>query len=409
MSEWVHLVESLEPRTLFAAAPTILFIRGAAGSGGFLEADVSTRNQQLADINDTSTAANNTGWATLAQTLRDAGFNVVQLIEPKGAKAPVGNFNAGKPIPFEKYDLSRYAAIVFGSNNAQYPKASVDAVEKYIKNGGGALFIADANFGSDWQDAANSDQAFLNRFGLIQNQDFGTYPLTRAGGDFVSPNHPVLSGVNSFDGEGVNPVSVPKKAPAGVKIVQVVKTQDRTRENNGGGHPSRLYKGGIRPAVASDSAVVLANAGRGRVATYFDRNTFFNANGKGTNITRFDNKQLASNLFGWVADNKEPAVSRSAFTLSNPYNATLYFDDNLMGSLTKKDVLLLRATDGSAVPSDRWTLSVIENNGKTEASVWIDGLLDHGGYYILINPGKIADEAGNLNTKRIRFDITLRD
>jgi len=37
---------------------------------------------------------------------------------------------------------------------------------RVIRNGGAALFISDANFGSDWRDAPTSAQMFLNRFGL---------------------------------------------------------------------------------------------------------------------------------------------------------------------------------------------------------------------------------------------------
>ena len=55
------LIESCEPRLLFAS---ILFIRGAERSGGFLEATNDTqRTEQLADINNASTAAGNHGWA----------------------------------------------------------------------------------------------------------------------------------------------------------------------------------------------------------------------------------------------------------------------------------------------------------------------------------------------------------
>src|SRR4051794_33728412 len=128
--------ERLEPRRLLA---TILFIRGATRSGGFLEAVNDTgRTEQLADINNASTAAGNHGWATLAATLRGGGFTVEQMTEPLEKNAPAKGQTTGSPIHFESLDLTRYAAIIFGSNNAAYPKASVDAIDKYIRNGGGA-------------------------------------------------------------------------------------------------------------------------------------------------------------------------------------------------------------------------------------------------------------------------------
>src|SRR5688572_25593516 len=300
-------VEPLERRTMMAA-PVVLFVRGAARSGGFLEAtNDAGRTEQLADINNASTAAGNHGWATLAATLRGAGYVVEQMIEPLEAGAPATGQTQGAPIAFEKMDLARYATIVFGSNNAQYPLASVDAVSSYITNGGGAVFISDANFGSNWRDAPGSDQAFLNRLGLKMQQDHGVYALSRAGGHFASPNHPVLWGVNQFDGEGVSPIVVPAKPPPGVKIERIVAARNQTRDNNGTSATNR-YQGTLRAVTSLDASLVFAYAGRGRVAGFFDRNTFFNANGAGTNITRFNNRQLALNLFNWATDNRAPAA-----------------------------------------------------------------------------------------------------
>src|SRR5438046_3682562 len=110
------LIEPLESRFLMAA--TILFVRGAPRSGGFLEAVNDTgRTEQLADINNASTAAGNHGWATLAQTLRSAGFTIEQMTEPAGAGAPARGQTAGAPIHFENLSLTKYAAIIFASNN----------------------------------------------------------------------------------------------------------------------------------------------------------------------------------------------------------------------------------------------------------------------------------------------------
>src|SRR4051812_46642525 len=116
--------ESMERRVMFAAAaPTILFIRGAMRSGGFLEAtEPAARDLELADVNNASTASKNTGWATLAGALRDEGLTVEQFIEAKGAPGPYEGFYQGKPIRFDTLDLTQYAAIVFASNNASYPK-----------------------------------------------------------------------------------------------------------------------------------------------------------------------------------------------------------------------------------------------------------------------------------------------
>ena len=407
------LFETLERRVLFAngfadtPAPSILFIRGATRSGGFLEGtNAATRNEQLADINNTSTAAGNAGWGSLAQTLRDHGFTVEQMTEAKEPNAPATGLIEGKPIRFENLDLTKYAAIVFGSNNARYPKASVDAIEKYVQNGGGALFISDANFGSTWRDSPDSDQQFLSRFGLVVNQDNGVYSLTRSGGDFVLPNDPVLKGVNAFDGEGVSPIIVPVTPPAGVSIARVVRAKGQTR-NNDAIDSSNHFQGSLRATNDRDAALVLAKAGRGKVAYYFDRNTFFNPNGVGTDITQLDNRQLAINLFTWVSDTTPPAVISTHFQQGAPSEVRLTFNDLLVGSLTRGDILLRDALDATPIPSKRWSFGITESGGQTELVIRIKGAQPAGTYQLQINKGRISDDAGNANATRIRFNFTI--
>ena len=328
------------------------------------------------------------------------------MTEPLESNAPAKGQTTGAPIHFEKLDLSRFSAIVFGSNNASYPKASVDAIETYIKSGGGALFISDANFGSSWRDAPDSDQPFLSRFGLVVQQDNGKYPLTRAGGDFAAASHPILFGVNSFDGEGVSPIVVPATPPAGVKILRVVGARDKTR-NNDGTSASNKYAGTLRPVTSRDGSLVLANAGRGRLAGFFDRNTFFNLNGAGTNITRLNNRQLALNLFGWAADHKPPAVIVETFKQGSPSELRLTIDDNLYGSLTRGDILLRRASDNTSIPGDRWSLGISETNGRTYVLIRIQGAQPAGNYYLRIDAGRISDDSGNPTTTTIRFNFTI--
>ena len=276
-----------------------LFLRGADRSGGFLEAtDDADRTEQLADIDNASTSNGNHGWFELAQTLRDNAFVVEQItegVEPGNTSGP----SQGLPVPLEVMDLSGYDVIVFGSNNASYGPAAVDAVEDYIRGGGGAIFISDANFGSDWADASNSDQPFLSRFGLTMNQDNGTYSLQRASGEFLVPDHPILAGVDRFDGEGVTPITVGTVLPDGVEVEILALAKGSVRRNSG--NLGNDNQGPTTPATDRDAVLLAATIDEGRLVGHFDRNTFFNLNGAGTNINRFDNQELAIHLFQWVA------------------------------------------------------------------------------------------------------------
>ena len=133
-----------------SVAQSVLFIRGADRSGGFLEADNNTeRSEQLAGIFNNSTSNGNHGWGELREALEDNGFDVDQILEPLESNAPSGQ-TTGAGINFRNVNLNRYDVLVFGSNNAVYSRDAVDEIEDYIRAGGGAIFISDANFGSDW-------------------------------------------------------------------------------------------------------------------------------------------------------------------------------------------------------------------------------------------------------------------
>ena len=281
-------------------APHILFIRGAERSGGFLEAkNDAKRTSQLADITDQTKGSRNHGWASFAETLRKAGFKVTQITESLEDRAAKTGPTVGVAVPLEKLKLSQYAVIVFGSNNASYDKPAVDVLENYLRAGGSAMFISDANFGGNWADASNSDQPFLDRLGLIANQDMGTYVLHRDKGDFVKPNHPILKGVNAFDGEGVTPVTVSKDLPEGVSIEILAHPKGDVRRND------QPDKAGSKTAATKNDAVLAAGTiGKGRFIWHFDRNTFFNKGGAGSDITRFDNATLAVNLMKWASQSK---------------------------------------------------------------------------------------------------------
>ena len=132
-------------------------------------------------------------------------------------------------------DLTKYAAIVFGSNNAQYPRASVDAIDDlHPATAAGRCSSPTRTSARNWRDAPDSDQAFLARFGLIVNQDNGTYALTRAGGDFAAPTHPVLRGVDVVRRRRRQPDRRPGDAAAGrVDRAHRRARETQTRNNDG--------------------------------------------------------------------------------------------------------------------------------------------------------------------------------
>ncbi|QDS98108.1 malectin domain-containing carbohydrate-binding protein [Adhaeretor mobilis] len=279
----------------------VLFVRGGDRTGGFLEANNDAgRTEQLADINNFETNGGNHGWGTLATTLQSAGMTVEQITE--GVENSSGPAN-GIHIDFESVNLAQYDAVVLGSNNAVYDTAAIDAVEQYIRTGGAVLFISDANFGGNWADAPNSDQQFLDRFGWTMNQDQGTYAVSRSAGEFDVPDHPIFDGVNTFDGEGVSPIVLGTPG-TGVTEALLANAEGSTRVNTPPFGSNQ--QGNSRSVTANDAALTIAYVDQGRIAGHFDRNTFFNQNGAGTSIVRFDNSTYAVNLFSWLVGRFEP-------------------------------------------------------------------------------------------------------
>lgn len=400
------LFEPLEGRRLMASG-TILFVRGADRSGGFLEATNDTqRTEQLADINNSSTASGNHGWATLAARLRGEGYTVQQIKEPLESGAPSTGQTTGAPIQFQNLNLSQYAGIVMASNNATYGSAQVNAIDAYIRRGGGVLFISDGNFGSSWSDAPSSDNAFLANYGLSFNQDNGQYALTRSGGDFADADNPILFGVNVFDGEGVSPVRVTSSPPSGITVNRLVGAKGTTYDN-ANLNTGNANRGSSRSVDSRDASLATAFAGAGRVAAFFDRNTFFNANGAGTDISNNDNATLATNLFGWLTDGQPPAVTTSNFVTGAPSRLTFRLDDNLNGTLAREDIRLRHRRTGAAIAGRDWSLGIVDGDGYTDVTIKIAGRVTPGPYQLQIDRRTFADDSGNVRTGAIRYAFTI--
>lgn len=304
--------------TLAQAPPKILFIRGGDGTGGFLEGGF---DHHLCSIDDYDTWEGNHGWGTLADALREAGFALTQIKE-----GPVENSG---PVDLTAINLSDYAVVVMGSNNVPYPTAMVDAFEAYIRAGGAALFISDANFGLDWDRAPSSDQSFLDRFGWVMNQDQGTYTLRTP--DFASTDHPILENVAAFKGEGVSPITVANyNVPDVTSTVLVpVPPSQQVKRNEGPG------AGASTPATADDAVLVVATVGAGRIAGHFDRNTFFNVNGAGTDITEHDNRQYAIHLFSWLAGSTLTTLEHGPDQLGHTFDFSYHWEEGKVRINTK--------------------------------------------------------------------------
>jgi hypothetical protein len=383
-------MQPLESRVLLSA-DKILFIRGGTGTGGFIDGGtLAQRDEELADINNLSTANGNHGWGELANLLRGDDFTPTEMIEKKN-----------KPIDLANIDLSQYSVVVFGSNNANYrpnkDNTQVNALVNYVFGGGSALFVSDGNFGLTYDDAPSSDQAFLNRFGLAVNQDFGTYSLSRSAGDFRSLDHPILAGVNSFDGEGVSP-GVVVSSVAGVTPQVIVGAKGDTRNND------RAGKGSNRPVTGNDGALVAAEAGLGRIAITFDRNTFFNANGAGTDLHHLDNTRYATNLFEWLAGRTppRPQVQAAAFQENDlPQTLRIAFNRYVGRNISVDDLLLASRKSGR-----KFKVKSVSFEASSNTAIFtLDSSLPVGRYRATLFAQGVTDSKGKPLAGNVIYDF----
>ena len=258
----------------------MLYIRGGAGTGGFVE---DYADDQLCDIGDFATRVYNHGYGELAKLLEHDGFSIEERVE--------GPHDDNTSVDLS--DLGDFDVVFFASNNATYTAEDAERVRRFVEGGGSALFVSDANWGLYWDKAPSSDQTFLRQFGLVMNQDGGGLTVL-SGADFIAPAHPILSGVDAFDGEGVSPCTLTHDPAALGKATRLVAAKAVVRRPAAG-------EGPVEQPTEDDASLAVVEYGAGRVACHFDRNTFFNENGAGTSLVSQTNTAYAHRLFAWLA------------------------------------------------------------------------------------------------------------
>jgi hypothetical protein len=224
------------------------------------------------------------GYAQLVAYLADQqGHNFEELQDTDPAVNPL-TLQVLKP-----YDL-----VVLGSNNRRFSSKEAAVVASYVSEGGSILALSDSRFGLSPDREHNalgagelSDNDVINQFGLrIEHDNYMTVDADAT--RFVTPTHPILSGVSSFRGEGV---SLIKRLGPPAQIL--------VRGNN-----LPLTNGDLTDDTYAITAI--AQVGRGRVAATFDRNTWFNAGvgSDGTDIGELDNRRYAYTIFDWLVRQK---------------------------------------------------------------------------------------------------------
>src|SRR5262249_39161089 len=142
--------------------------------------------------------------------------------------------------------------------------------------------------------------------------------------------------------------------------------------------------------TSTDGALVVAAAGHGRVAITFDRNTFFNANGVGSQLSHLDNARYAQNLFEWLAGifASTPQVPAPRFCFdTEPFRLRFAFNANVSASIGLADITVRNLTTGTTiVPA-----SVSWDSSNNAAVFQFASVLPIGNYTATLKGSGISD------------------
>jgi hypothetical protein len=215
------------------------------------------------------------GFSTLRDVLLAIGFNAATEVEDVA-------------VTITPQLLAPHGVLVLGSNRRTFTTTEVDAVEAFVRGGGGLVTYSDFMFGPG---SAASDNQVLARFGLLTADD--NFGGTVTAGSFAA--HPVSAGLPlGIRGEGVSVIEIVGNAvDTFVNVAPCV--------SNGAACAPVPVVAPSGSATPTYGASVAVSAGLGRVLATFDRNTFFNYPGYGTSIVEASNLPYAVNLFLWAA------------------------------------------------------------------------------------------------------------
>ena len=200
--------------------------------------------------------------------------------------------------------LTPWNVLILGSNQRRFSKAEAQAVQRWVRSGGGLVAWSDSGFGGHFAKVGLDNTAGRDSDNDLTSQ-FGMYFLTdNGGGNYLVAEYEEAHFLNAqnpkggvrYRGEGVSPVRVSPPARVLARLQE-------------GGLGGRMNVNKIDAPFNSETDVALAVAevGEGRVVGTFDRNTFWNA-GEGTRLSHENHAEFAQRMALWAAsrENIEP-------------------------------------------------------------------------------------------------------
>ncbi len=264
--------------TTTAEAPKVLYLFGDVAADGTVPSGDQEPFHQMR-LNDTGPR----GMSGFAEAIREVGFQIEEAYDADVVLTP--EF------------LDSVDVLILGSNQRRFTAAEAEALDDWVRSGGGLLGWSDSAFGGHWQQVGvDNDPGRLSNNDLMVQ--FGMYFMTDNGaGNYLIQDYERDHFLNDsnrdggirFRGEGVSPVRIAHPAELLAPM-----------QEGGLGGDLRLNERDGDLDMEIDAALAIAEVGEGRVVGVFDRNLFWNA-GEGTRLSHVDNREFTQRITVWAA------------------------------------------------------------------------------------------------------------
>ncbi|MEO0453971.1 MAG: hypothetical protein AAFY98_07520 [Verrucomicrobiota bacterium] len=199
--------------------------------------------------------------------------------------------------------LNQFEVVIFGLHQKVWSSTEKDALDLWIRAGGGILIYSDSasggrfnRVGIDNPVGQNVTNNLISQYGMEVTVDQGGG--TRSYRPDAGSANPIIWDVPIFEGEGVSPVGVDTSSGA---IVLIPFSESNKEGGNDNLTPDDIDAQNVTNVANRTWAVMgLAKVGDGNVIAIFDRQPMWN-DGPGSDIEKEDNKEVLRRVVRYLA------------------------------------------------------------------------------------------------------------
>ena len=275
----MKLLFFLSALTLCAWSKNIAYIHGdVAADGTIPSGNAPAYDQMLLDD------SGRTGLTLFADLIRGEGYTISQFYDQETT------LNAAF---FNQFD-----AVIFGLHQVIWNDAEKEALDRWLRAGGGMLIYSDSASGGRFSEVGIDNDVgqrvtnnLISRYGMevTVDQGGGTRSYIPENGN----QNPIIWDQPDFEGEGVSPVAVNRAGEAEILIPLLP-------ANRTGGRNLNVNSMGLSFSNFDYAAMALARVGQGHVIAIFDRQPMWN-DGPGSDILKRDNREILRRTVRFLA------------------------------------------------------------------------------------------------------------